>query len=136
MVSSWNLHDFLMLFPISSAWRRPMLKVETFIQPFKLDDVKAVLTPLGVTRFTISQVLDYDAFVVRKTFYRGGECRVDTPKLKLEILVTPEQADEVIEDLSRVLRTSGYEDDGEILIYEVADAVKRRTGQRLQYSRA
>jgi len=113
-----------------------MLKVETFIQPFKLDDVKAVLTPLGVTRFTISQVLDYDAFVVRKTFYRGGECRVDTPKLKLEILVTPEQADEVIEDLSRVLRTSGYEDDGEILIYEVADAVKIRTGQRLQYSRA
>jgi nitrogen regulatory protein P-II 1 len=110
-----------------------MTKVEVVIQPHKLDDVKAVLKPLGVVKITISQVVHYDAFVVKKTFYRGGECRVDTLKLKLEMLVTAEQLDEVIEDLSRVLRTVGYEDDGEILIYEVSDAIRIRTGQRMQY---
>jgi nitrogen regulatory protein PII len=113
-----------------------MLKVEAVIQPLKLDEVKAALESLGVARFTISQVLDHDAFVVKKSYYRGGEFRFDTPKLKLEMVVSSEQIDQVIEDLSRVLRTAGYEDDGEILVYEVADAVRIRTGQRLQYSLA
>jgi nitrogen regulatory protein P-II 1 len=112
---------------------KTMMKVEVVIHPHKLDDVKAVLAPLGVVKITISQVLHYDAFVVKKTYYRGGECRVDTLKLKLEMLVSAEQLDEVIENLSRTLRTTGYEDDGEILVYEVADAVRIRTGQRLQY---
>jgi nitrogen regulatory protein PII len=111
-----------------------MMKVEVVILPCKITEVKAVLEPLGVTRFTITQVFDHDAFGVNKTFYRGSEFRVDTLKLKLEMLVSPEQVDDVIEDLSRVLRTSGYEDDGEILVYEVADAVRIRTGQRVQFA--
>lgn len=113
-----------------------MLKVETVIQIFKLDEVKAALEPLGVTKVTVAQVLEYDAFSVKKSFYRGSQFRVDSPKLKLEMIVSAEQVDQVIEDLSRVLRTVGYEDDGEILIYEVADAVRIRTGQRLQYVHA
>ena len=111
-----------------------MLKVDVVIQPFKLDEVKAVLQPLGVVKFTITRVLDHDAFVVKKTYYRGSEYRMDTPKLKLEMLVSSDHIDDVIEVLSRELRTTGYEDDGEILVYEVADAIRIRTGQRLQYS--
>jgi len=94
------------------------------------------LERLGVRGFTTSQVLDHDALTLRKEFYRGGEYRVAVMKVKLEMLVSGDRADEVIEALTRAARTSIEGDDGSILIYEVADAVRIRTAQRFEFALA
>lgn len=91
---------------------------------------------LGIQGFTISHVLDHDALAVRKEFYRGGEYLVDLPKVKLELLVSSDRADDVVEALAHSARTTIDGDDGAILIYEVADAVRIRTGQRLEFALA
>jgi nitrogen regulatory protein P-II 1 len=69
-----------------------------------------------------------------KAFYRGAEYHVDVPRVKLEMLVSSDRADEIIDAILRVARTSVPGDDGTILVYEVADAIQIRTGARLQYT--
>ena len=110
-----------------------MVKLEVVIRPFKLEAVEATLESLGIHGFTTSNVVDHD-FAARKEVYRGSEYRVGLPKVKVEILVAPDRADEVIEALTRAARTSLDGDDGAILIFEVADAVRIRTGQRLAFA--
>jgi nitrogen regulatory protein PII len=111
-----------------------MVKIEAVIQPFKLDDVKTTLEDLSVEVTMISEVLDHGTLPGRKARYRGAEYCVDTPRVKLEILASSERADEIVDALLRVARTSLSGDDGRILVYEVADAVRIRTGARLQYT--
>ena len=113
-----------------------MVKIEMVIRPFKLDDVKATLERLAIQRFTTSNVVDHDGFMVRREIYRGSEYRIDVPKVKLEAVVSSDRADEVIEALTLAARTTIDGDDGAILIFEVADAVRVRTGQRLEFALA
>ena len=109
-----------------------MIKIEVTIRPFQLDEVKATLERLGIYRFTSYQVLDHNASSGRKAVYRGSEYQIEEPKIKLEMLVPSlEVDDDLIEVLAHSLRA--HADDDAILIYEVADAVRVRTGQRLDF---
>ncbi|MGC4053776.1 MAG: P-II family nitrogen regulator [Paludibaculum sp.] len=110
-----------------------MLKIEANIQPEKLDDVNAALEQAGITGVMLSQILDHGGPGTPKAWYRGAEYRANRPRVRLELLVARERADDVVELLNRVART-GLGDDGTILVYEVADAVRIGRGEHLQYS--
>ena len=110
-----------------------MVKVEAIIQPFKLDEVKAALAGLGIEGVTILHVLGHTGPDGLKARYRGGEYCVDTPKVKLEMVVSSHRADDVMDAISRAARTDLKGDDGIVLVYEIADAVRIRNGRRMEF---
>jgi nitrogen regulatory protein PII len=116
-----------MPFEISSG----MIKIEAFIQPFKLADVRAALQDFDVVGIAISEVSSQGGSS-RKVVYRGAEYCAECPMTKIELLTSSLQVDEVVEAISRVARTDSSWDDGTILIYEVADAIKIRTRERVE----
>jgi nitrogen regulatory protein P-II 1 len=111
-----------------------MVKIEAIIQPFKLEDVKTTLETLCIEEFTISEVVAHGGPVANKAFFRGAEYCVDVPMFRLEMLVSSRRADEVIEALSRAASTTIPGDAGTIRVYELADAVRIRTRERLEFA--
>jgi nitrogen regulatory protein P-II 1 len=109
-----------------------MIKIEATVQPFRLDSVRLALDGLGIQGITISHVLDYGGPAGRRAVYRGAEYYVDTPRVKLEILISSLQTDEVIHAILQAARTNGPGDDGTILVTELADAISVRTGERVR----
>jgi nitrogen regulatory protein P-II 1 len=109
-----------------------MVKVEAFIQPAKLADVRAALQDLDVVGIALSEVLGHGGSSSHKVVYRGAEYCVESSMTKLEMLVSSLQVDEVVDAISRAARTDSTGDDGMILIYEVADAVRIRTKERVE----
>src|SRR5437660_8422572 len=98
-----------------------MKKIEAIIQPFKLDDVKEALKSIGIDGMTISEVRGHGRQKGHKEVYRGQEYNVDLlPKVKIEMVVPSDRADEVIRTLAGAART-GKIGDGKIFVYEVAE---------------
>lgn len=110
-----------------------MMKIEANIQPAKLDDVQAALECEGITGIVTSQILDHGGPDSPTAWYRGARFRTNTPRVRLELLVSHDRAGDIVEILNRVART-GHGDDGTILVYEVADAVRIGRGEHMQYS--
>jgi nitrogen regulatory protein P-II 1 len=107
-----------------------MKKIEAIIQPFKMDEVKEALMGIGIEGITISEVRGHGRQKGHKEVYRGQEYNVDLlPKLKMEMVVTSERSDEVIKVLTSAART-GKIGDGKIFIYDVAEAIRIRNGDR------
>jgi nitrogen regulatory protein P-II 1 len=106
-----------------------MKKIEAFIKPFKLDDVKSALMEIGIKGITVSEVKGFGRQKGHTELYRGSEYRVDfLPKSKLEVIVPDEQVDPVVDVITRVART-GQIGDGKIFILPVEDAIRIRTGE-------
>jgi len=106
-----------------------MKKIEAFIKPFKLDDVKSALMEIGIKGLTVSEVKGFGRQKGHTELYRGSEYRVDfLPKSKLEIFVPDESVDSVVETIIKVART-GSIGDGKIFILPVDDAIRIRTGE-------
>ncbi|HXJ43606.1 MAG TPA: P-II family nitrogen regulator [Bryobacteraceae bacterium] len=107
-----------------------MKKIEAIIQPFKLEDVKEALKNIGVDGMTISEVRGHGRQKGHKEVYRGQEYNVDLlPKVKFEMVVADTRLDEVLETLATAAR-SGKIGDGKIFVYDVADAIRIRNGDR------
>ena len=107
-----------------------MKKIEAIIQPFKMDEVKQALAGIGVDGITISEVRGHGRQKGHKEVYRGQEYNVDLlPRLKLEMVVPSDRSEEVVTALSGAART-GKIGDGKIFIYDVAEAVRIRNGDR------
>src|SRR6201997_1421 len=105
------------------SWSPDMKKIEAIIQPFKLDEVKQALIGIGIDGMTISEVRGHGRQKGHKEVYRGQEYTVDLlPKVKVEMVVTSDRAEEIITTLSGAART-GKIGDGKIFIYEVAEAI-------------
>ena len=109
-----------------------MIKIEAIVQPFNLDSIKLALDGLGILGITISHVLDHGGPAGLKAVYRGAEYYVDLPKVKLEMLVSSLQTDEVIDAILQAVRKNRPGDDGTILVTEIADAISVRTGERVR----
>jgi nitrogen regulatory protein P-II 1 len=109
-----------------------MIKIEAIVQPFRVDSVELALDGLRIEGITISHVLDHGGPLGLKTFYRGAQYYVDVPRVKLEMLVSSLQTDEVIDAILQAARTNGPGDDGTILVTEIADAISARTGARVR----
>src|SRR6266498_2209968 len=107
-----------------------MKKIEAIVQPFKLEEVKEALKAIGIDGMTITEVRGHGRQKGHKEVYRGQEYNVDLlPKLKMEMVVTAERSDEVIKVLAGAART-GKIGDGKIFVYEVAEAIRIRNGDR------
>jgi nitrogen regulatory protein P-II 1 len=106
-----------------------MKKIEAYIKPFKLDDVKSALMEIGVRGLSVSEVRGFGRQKGHTELYRGSEYRVDfIPKSKLELVVRDEIVEQVIEVITRVART-GQVGDGKIFVSSVEDAIRIRTGE-------
>ena len=107
-----------------------MKKVEAIIKPFKLDEVKAALAGIGVEGLTVTEVKGFGRQKGHTELYRGAEYVVDfLPKIKLEIVVTDELVDSVIESIVASANT-GKIGDGKIFVLPLEEAVRIRTGER------
>jgi nitrogen regulatory protein P-II 1 len=107
-----------------------MKKIEAIIKPFKLDEVKEALTKEGIQGMTISEVKGFGRQKGHTELYRGAEYIVDfLPKIKIEVLVTDEQAAAVADTILTAART-GRIGDGKIFISSVDEAIRIRTGER------
>ncbi|MCP4117114.1 MAG: P-II family nitrogen regulator [Desulfobacteraceae bacterium] len=107
-----------------------MKKVEAVIKPFKLDDVKEALNEIGIHGMTITEVKGYGRQKGHKEIYRGAEYVVDfVPKIKIEIIVDKNRADEVVETICQSANT-GKIGDGKIFIMPVDQVVRVRTGEK------
>ena len=107
-----------------------MKKIEAIVQPFKLEEVKEALKAIGIDGMTISDVRGHGRQKGHKETYRGQEYNVDLlPKIKFELVVSDERADEVIRTLAFAART-GKIGDGKIFVFDVAQAIRIRNDDR------
>jgi len=107
-----------------------MKKIEAIIRHFKLDDIKTSLTEVGVEGMTITEVKGYGRQKGHTEMYRGNEYAIDfVPKVKIEVVVPAERANEVVEKIISKAQT-GQMGDGKIFITDLADVVRIRTGER------
>src|ERR1700712_5082088 len=105
-------------------------KIEAIIQPFKLDEVKDALQGIGIDGMTISEVRGHGRQKGHKEVYRGQEYTVDLlPKVRLEMVLVDSLVEKAVETLAAAART-GKIGDGKIFIFDVADAIRIRNGDR------
>ena len=106
-----------------------MKHIMAVIKPFKLDDVREALVGLGVQGLTVTEVKGYGRQKGHTEIYRGTEYAVSfLPKLQIDVVVTDELADEVINTIAAAART-GQIGDGKIFSHSVEKAVRIRTGE-------
>ena len=107
-----------------------MKLVKAVIKPFKLEEVKDALSEIGVEGMTVSEVKGFGRQKGHTEIYRGSEYTVDfLPKVKLEIVVDDEQADDVIDKIVSTANTSKI-GDGKVFVSPIEEAVRIRTGER------
>lgn len=106
-----------------------MKLVTAIIKPFKLDDVRAALSEVGVQGITATEVKGFGRQKGHTELYRGAEYVVDfLPKVKLEIAVPDGQVERVIEAVSQSANT-GKIGDGKIFVSPLEQVIRIRTGE-------
>lgn len=106
-----------------------MKLIMAIIKPFKLDDVRESLTGIGIEGMTVSEVKGYGRQKGQTEVYRGAEYAVSfLPKIKMEVVVNDDRADEVVETIKGTASTSRI-GDGKIFVMDVGEAVRIRTGE-------
>jgi nitrogen regulatory protein P-II 1 len=106
-----------------------MKLVVAVIKPFKLDEVKAALTEVGLRGLTISEVQGFGRQRGHTEVYRGAEYTVDfVPKVRIEVLVADEEAESVKDAIAESART-GKIGDGKIWVLPVESVTRIRTGE-------
>ena len=106
-----------------------MKMITAIIKPFKLNDVRAALSQVGVQGISVTEAKGFGRQQGHTELYRGAEYVVDfLPKVKLEIAVTDAQADAVIDAVTRVANT-GKIGDGKIFVQNLEQVIRIRTGE-------
>lgn len=107
-----------------------MKKIEAFIKPFKLDEVKEALAKIGIECMTVIKVEDFGPEKGHAEIPRGSEDVVDfLPKLQLQIAVSDSKVDEVVSTILASAKT-GTMGDGKIFIWPLAEVICIRTEKR------
>ena len=106
-----------------------MKLVTAIIKPFKLDEVREALSAIGVQGITVTEVKGFGRQKGHTELYRGAEYVVDfLPKIKLEVAVTDDRVDAVVEAILQAAGT-GKIGDGKIFVWDLERAVRIRTGE-------
>lgn len=106
-----------------------MKLVTAIIKPFKLDEVREGLSSIGVQGITTTEVKGFGRQRGHTELYRGSEYVVDfLPKVKIEVAITDDQLDQVIETIETTAKT-GRVGDGKIFVYNLEQVVRIRTGE-------
>lgn len=99
------------------------------IKPFKMEEVREALTSIGVRGMMVSEIKGFGSQSGHTEIYRGAEYAVNfVPKIKLEIVVATELADQVVETIRKTAKTDKI-GDGKIFVLDVEAAVRVRTGE-------
>ncbi len=102
------------------------------IKPFKLDEVREALTGAGVRGMMVTEIKGFGSQSGHTEIYRGAEYVVNfVPKVKIEIVVAADMADEIVETITKTAHT-GKIGDGKIFVVDVQSAVRVRTGETNQ----
>ena len=106
-----------------------MRLVTAIIKPFKLDDVRDALAEVGVNGITVTEVKGFGRQKGHTELYRGAEYIVDfLPKIKLEIAITNDLVERVVEAIIKSAAT-GKIGDGKVFVHKLEDVVRIRTGE-------
>jgi nitrogen regulatory protein P-II 2 len=107
-----------------------MKLITAIIKPFKLDDVRKAISDVGVQGVTVTEVRGFGRQRGHTEIYRGAEYAVEfVPKTKIEIAVSDELSEQVIEAITRAAQT-GKVGDGKIFVFDLSQVVRIRTGER------
>jgi nitrogen regulatory protein P-II 1 len=105
-----------------------MKKIEAIIRPQRLTDTIKGLKSIGITGFTVSQVVGRGKQRDAEGVYRGRNYKVTLhPKVKLEIVLSDHMVDQTIKTLIAAAQT-GEDGDGKIYVYPILEAYNIRTG--------
>ena len=106
-----------------------MKKIEAILKPFKLDEVKEALHDVGIQGITVLEAKGFGRQKGHTELYRGAEYVVDfLPKVKIEVVVEDNMAEQVVEAIQNAART-GRIGDGKIFITSIDEAIRIRTGE-------
>ncbi len=106
-----------------------MKMIVAIIKPFRLDDVREAVAEIGIQGITVTEVKGFGRQRGHTELYRGAEYVVDfLPKAKIELAVTDEIAEQVIEAITAAART-GKIGDGKIFVTNLEQTVRIRTGE-------
>src|SRR5690349_7198639 len=107
-----------------------MKRMDAIIKPFKLDEVKEVLSKAGINGMTVEEVKGFGRQKGHTELYRGAEYVVDfLPKVQVTVLVPDDRVGDVVDAIVDGART-GRIGDGKIFITPVGEVVRVRTGER------
>tara|TARA_B110000027_G_scaffold118615_1_gene130751 strand:+ start:407 stop:745 length:339 start_codon:yes stop_codon:yes gene_type:complete len=99
------------------------------IKPFKLEEVREALTDAGIRGMMVTEIKGFGSQSGHTEIYRGAEYAVNfVPKIKLEIVVSAEMADAIVETIIKTAQT-GKIGDGKVFVLDVDQAVRVRTGE-------
>ena len=106
-----------------------MKMIMAVIKPFKLDDVREALSGQGIAGITVTEVKGFGRQKGHTELYRGAEYVVDfLPKVKVEVAVTDDRVEAVVEAIVRAAGT-GKIGDGKVFVYDLGQVVRIRTGE-------
>ena len=106
-----------------------MKKIDAIIKPFKLDEIRAALSEIGVTGLTVSEVKGFGRQKGHTEMYRGAEYTVDfLPKIKIELVIVDYLLDLATETIVKAART-GKIGDGKIFVSNIEQVIRIRTGE-------
>lgn len=106
-----------------------MKMIMAVIKPFKLEEVREALTPLGIEGMTVSEVKGFGRQKGQAEIYRGAEYQVNfLPKVKIEIACVDDLVEQVVEAIQKTAMT-GKIGDGKVFVCALDKAVRIRTGE-------
>jgi nitrogen regulatory protein PII len=107
-----------------------MKLVLAIIKPHKLDEVREALHGISVEGLTVTEARGYGRQKGHTEIYRGAEYETSlVPKVRIEVVVTADYADRVVEAIQHAAHT-GSIGDGKIFVIDVEQAVRIRTGEQ------
>jgi nitrogen regulatory protein PII len=107
-----------------------MKKIMAIIRPNKLQVVKEALDDIGIPSITVTEVKGRGKQKGVIEIYRDREYCIDLlPKLEINIVVSDEKVDTIVETIAKAART-GEIGDGKIFVTPVEEVVRIRTGER------
>ena len=106
-----------------------MKMIAAVVQPHRLDEIREALNSIGIHGMTASEVQGYGRQGGHKEIYRGAEYDIHfVPKIKIEVVVSDDQEDDVVEAICTAAKT-GKIGDGKIFVYDTVKAIRIRTGE-------
>jgi len=106
-----------------------MKLVTAIIKPFKLDDVRAALSEIGISGMTVTEVKGFGRQRGHTELYRGAEYVVDfVPKTRIEVAVRDDLVDQVLEAIINAAKT-GKVGDGKIFVTNIERVLRIRTSE-------
>ena len=107
-----------------------MKKIEAIINTYQLEEVQDSLGEIGIHGMTVCEVRGFGHQNRHVETYRGSEYTVDfLPKLKIDLVVTSQDAERAVEAIIKSART-GKVGDGKVFVSEVEEVVRIRTEEK------